>query len=394
MAENKQLQDFIKKLKSGEVYTHGGVFHADDVLSVALINRVCDKYGIDHPHVNRIFNQQQAQELAENNVVFDIGMGEYDHHQKDNESRENGVPYAAFGKIWRTVGPDLVGDSAAEKIDRTFVQAIDATDNGREPNLFSITISTLNPNWDSPEKPDDAFAKAVAYASTAFEATIESVLATERAEAIVQEAADKMQDGIMVLDQFCPWMDYVQNNVPETNFVVWPSNRGGYNIQTVPKLGERQGKIVFPEEWLGNTDEARGMTFCHPGNFLAAFNTEEQAIQAGLDATEAHIKAHTIEIDKDMIEFFTKDIKGDTSELGDYDIDNKSLAQIAGIINIGIDKGQLPEDAWDKFWNDCPNSEEVNVIYESNTYISDEDIVIEDPDKDEKSLWDDDDSNY
>ena len=33
-------------------------------------------------------------------IVFDIGRGEFDHHQKDSRIRENGVPYAAFGLLW------------------------------------------------------------------------------------------------------------------------------------------------------------------------------------------------------------------------------------------------------------------------------------------------------
>lgn len=300
MNTKEKYEEFLEKLKSGNVYTHGGVFHADDVFSAALINKVCDHENIPRPNVNRIFSQDQAKELETNNIVFDIGLGEYDHHQVDNEVRENGVPYASFGKLWRTVGAELVGEKSMENIDRTFVQAIDNTDNGVEPNMLSHAIGGLNPTWDSNEKLDDAFANAVEFASIAFEATIENELAKTRAESIIKSSLDKMQDNILVLDKFCPWMDYVQNNAPEVNFVVFESIRGGYNIQTVPNLGEKQGKILFPEEWLGSTNEETGMTFCHPNNFLASFKTKEQAIQAGLEATAIHLKSHTTELDEEL----------------------------------------------------------------------------------------------
>lgn len=284
----EKFDEFLKKLKTGEIYTHGGVFHADDVMSVAVINQVCDKYRLPRPHVNRIFDQEQAKELAKDNIVFDIGLGEYDHHQKDNEVRENGIPYAALGKIWRTVGEALVGEKIAKRIDETFIQVFDKTDNGLEPNMLSTVISMSNPNWDSDETPDDAFYKAVDLANTILSTTIESELSKERAEVIVQNAANEMEDGIIVLEKFVPWLDYVQHNVPNANFIVFPSKRGGYNVQTVPELGEKQGKILFPEKWLGATDESLGMTFCHPGNFLASFETRKQAVTAAKIATDEY----------------------------------------------------------------------------------------------------------
>ena len=32
----------------------------------------------------------------------------FDHHQEPRESRPNGVPYAAFGLLWRGLGAQLV----------------------------------------------------------------------------------------------------------------------------------------------------------------------------------------------------------------------------------------------------------------------------------------------
>lgn len=290
---NKKFEEFIEKLKTGEIYTHGGTFHADDVMSVAVINQVCDKYGLPRPRVNRISDLEQAKELAKDNIVFDIGLGEYDHHQKDNEVRENGVPYAALGKIWRTVGEFLVGENVAKRMDNNFIQVFDKADNGLEPNTLSTVISMSNPNWDSDETPDEAFAKAVDLASTILVTTIESELSKERAETIIRNAVDKMKDGVIVLEKFVPWLDYVQNNVPDANFVVFPSNRGGYNVQTVPEPGERQGKILFPDKWLGMPVKSLGMTFCHPGNFLASFETQEQAVAAAKIATDEYVSSRS-----------------------------------------------------------------------------------------------------
>ena len=46
-------------------------------------------------------------------IVYDIGRGEVDHHQKDSRIRENDVPYAAFGLLWEAVGADILGEELA-----------------------------------------------------------------------------------------------------------------------------------------------------------------------------------------------------------------------------------------------------------------------------------------
>ena len=283
--EIMEMNDFLEKLKKGEVYTHGTKFHADDVFSTVLINKVADKYDIKRPHVNRIIDAKWAGELSNDYIVYDIGFGKFDHHQKDNEIRENGIPYAAFGKLWRAVGADLVGEHAACRIEQSFVQNIDYTDNTGEPNMLSTIINDFNPNWDDDASFDERFNDAVNYAATAFDLTLSHILSEERAINVVKESPVK--EGILILPRYVPWANYVTNNMPEVNFVVFPSDRGGYTLRTVSNPGETTGKILFPEEWLGTVDEEKGRTFCHPGNFLAVFNTKEQAIDAGIEATLA-----------------------------------------------------------------------------------------------------------
>ena len=54
-------------------FTHGGKFHADDVFSAALLL-----------HFNPQLTIQRGNRVPEDfdGIVFDIGRGEYDHHQK------------------------------------------------------------------------------------------------------------------------------------------------------------------------------------------------------------------------------------------------------------------------------------------------------------------------
>lgn len=97
------------------VYTHAGKFHADDVFSTALLRLL-------RPELKVI----RTAALPENfeGFAFDIGWGAYDHHQKDAPVRENGVPYAAFGLLWKNLGEQLVGEEW-QRFDEHFIQPLD-----------------------------------------------------------------------------------------------------------------------------------------------------------------------------------------------------------------------------------------------------------------------------
>lgn len=48
-------------------------------------------------------------------IMYDIGGGCFDHHQKDRRIRENRIPYAAFGLLWEKFGECLLcGENAYE----------------------------------------------------------------------------------------------------------------------------------------------------------------------------------------------------------------------------------------------------------------------------------------
>ena len=73
--------------KDAKAFTHGGKFHADDIFSSALLLYL-------NPEIQITRGNQVPEEY--DGIVFDIGRGAYDHHQKDSRVRENGIPYADF----------------------------------------------------------------------------------------------------------------------------------------------------------------------------------------------------------------------------------------------------------------------------------------------------------
>lgn len=67
-------------------FIHNGIFHADDVFCAAFLRVLC-------PEIRII--RGSCVPMDYDGIVFDFGMGEFDHHQRENECRPDGTPYAA-----------------------------------------------------------------------------------------------------------------------------------------------------------------------------------------------------------------------------------------------------------------------------------------------------------
>ena len=280
---------------TGNLITHAGIFHADDVMAAAILDKALG--GINF--ISRVFSIPE--DIRPNAVIFDIGGGKFDHHQKGgNGCRENGIPYAAAGLIWKEYGPAIVADSMAPEfvwnyIDEHLIQGIDAIDNGVGENpdklmTLSAAISGFNPTWDSDINADEVFIKATEFATAILNNALATAISIAKAEAIVEDAIEKSEEGIMILEQYAPWDTYVFNSnnqkAKDILFVVFPSNRGGYMWQCVPdQLGSFGQRKTVPETWKGLRDkelqEATGVAdavFCHQAGFCGSAESLEGAI--------------------------------------------------------------------------------------------------------------------
>ena len=228
---------------------------------------------------------QQAYRNSRDGIVYDIGVGMFDHHQEPREYRANGVPYAAFGLLWRVLGPGLVGERQARLIDENFIQPLDLNDNTGEQNSLCDAIGFFNPVWDSKEDQDSCFFKAVAVAKQILENQIDSANAVNRADEKVQQAYRSSRDGIVVLPCYLPW----KNGLYKTDalFVVYPSQRGGWSAQCVTDHKTKKSKLPFPQSWAGQPQEVieqksgiPGISFCHASRFLITAKDKETALAA------------------------------------------------------------------------------------------------------------------
>ena len=228
-------------------------------------------------------------------IVFDIGRGRYDHHQKDSRVRENGVPYAAFGLLWEALGKEILGEELAEKLDESFIQPLDINDNTGEKNELATLIGNFNPPWDAKGGSDEAFFQAVSVAGMILENKFERYRGNARADQRVEQVLEEHnpKDRILVLPEFIP----CQKALAETEiaFVIFPSNRGGYCIQPQKREYSMNYKCSFPSQWLGLEGEElvketglSSAVFCHKGGFLMTVGELEDAKAACKKALEVY----------------------------------------------------------------------------------------------------------
>lgn len=282
-----QLLNEIRK-KDAKAFTHGGKFHADDVFSAALLLYL-------NPELQISRGNQVPEDF--DGIVFDIGRGAYDHHQKDSRIRENGVPYAAFGLLWEALGAEILGEELALSFDETFVQPLDNNDNTGEKNELASLIGNFNPAWDAEGGTDEAFFQAVSVAGMILENKFERCRGNERADRRVEEILAEQERAIkageipaenrqiLILPEFVPCQKHLSET--EIAFVIFPSNRGGYCIQPQKREYSLNYKCSFPSAWLGLENEEleaasgiAGAVFCHKGGFLMTTETLEEAVQA------------------------------------------------------------------------------------------------------------------
>ena len=255
-----------------ELITHSGTFHADDVLCAALARKIFGSV-----EITRTFNVPEN--LDGDVIVVDIGGGKYDHHQLDAAVRRDGKKRAACGLLfedyWDEIFPTI---ESAVAFERDFIIPIEDQDNGVSQNPLSMAISAFNPEWDSKKNADDCFLEAVDFMSIILEKQIARAISKARAVSLVEEAYEASGDKrLVVLPKFAPWQGVLVEK--ETIYVVFPALRGGYNLRAVPVIEEGfVMKQPLPESWL--QEKPTGCTFVHANRFIAAFNTEEAAIEA------------------------------------------------------------------------------------------------------------------
>ncbi len=262
--------DEVKTCK--KALTHGSKFHSDDVFSAAFLQLI-------NPEMEIIRSNVVPDDFS--GIVFDIGMGRFDHHMKDNEKRPNGIPYASFGKLWKYYAPELYDEQIVTNVEKKLIEDLDLSDNTGSYNALAFAISLFNPLKDE-SSADQEFKEAVKFAKIILKNIIsreeQHLKDTELVKKYYSEAPDKR---IIILDEYL----YTEDFLPATEaiYVIYPSNRGGYAAKGVPiSAGTVKLKKPFPISWVEKLPPY--LSFCHTSRFLIKANTLNEAIHACKEA--------------------------------------------------------------------------------------------------------------
>lgn len=282
------------------IVTHSSGFHTDDVFAVATLSLVLEKEGKEFTITRSrdVAVAEAADYLVDFGWINNPETNRFDHHQPGKAGeRSNGIPYASFGLVWKKFGSGLCGSQAvADKIDKNFVQPIDALDNGVtitkslidgvSPFSVGSIVHLFYPTWKEEDANiDDIFLEVVTYAKFLLQRLIKFTSDEVEAEKFIIDAYNNSTDKrvVVVESNRFPWNE-VLSRFPEPLFAIYKSLSGdGWNIKGIT---DDYTSFVYrkylPESWAGKVNEELesvtgviGARFCHNHRFVAAANTKE-----------------------------------------------------------------------------------------------------------------------
>jgi uncharacterized UPF0160 family protein len=289
-----------------KIVTHNDRFHADDVCAMAIL-RI--HFG---DAITEVIRTRDEEIIKSADLVFDVGniydpaRNRFDHHQSEGAgTRENGVPYAAFGLVWKKFGIEICGSQeVADLIDKKIVQMIDASDNGyslytyAQEHVHEYVLDTIcgafGATWKEEDNYDEAFFEVVGIFEKILRREIKITQDKFEAFPLVQKTYQESEDKrLLVLDEYYPWHDALKG-ADELLFVISPSkDKKLWRINAIQEE-KFKNKKDLPLMWRGLRDieleqasGVRGAIFCHRTGFMAAANSKESAIKLAKIALES-----------------------------------------------------------------------------------------------------------
>lgn len=291
MEENKNM---IK------IATHNSSFHTDDIFACATLLLI-------YPNAEVIRSREKTI-LDTADIVFDVGevydpkLNRFDHHQSGGAGkRENGIPFASFGLVWKEFGEKICNDKEiVKKIDIRLCQPVDAVDNAVEighylfEEIHPYTITDFFGSYKKITEPTDKeqyqiFMELVGIAKDLIVREIKNakiILKLQKEVLEIYNTTDSKE--IIILDKKIErgiWRP-VLANLPEPIYVVYPSHSGDWHVEAVPQSTHSfESRKRFPLSWAGKSgSELANLTgvedsiFSHNSGFMTIVKNKESAI--------------------------------------------------------------------------------------------------------------------
>lgn len=284
---------------SKKIITHSGNFHADEVFASAILS-------LFYKGAIEIIRSREPEVWKTGDIMVDVGgvynelLDCFDHHQEGGAgARDNGIPYASCGLVWKKLGEQLTGSAyAAAEIDERLIQPIDAGDNGISlynrngeviPYLIHDAIAAFRSGWKEFRSSDEGFFEVLEIAKKILSREIVLASEEEEGERLSEEAYARAEDKrLIILEGHYPWHTVLKNH-PEPIFVVKPDrdNKGKWKVEAIrDDTHSFKNRKDLPFLWAGKKDaefaSVSGVLdaiFCHNKLFVAVAGSKEGAIK-------------------------------------------------------------------------------------------------------------------
>lgn len=239
-----------KQYNKANFVTHSGTFHVDDVISTIFLSKIFEE--IILIRVPSMDNRN-----PNNKLVFDIGLGEFDHHQKNrNGKRENGIYYSSIGLLWKKYGKKYLKkiktkniDKVYEYMDKELIQYIDATDNMQteylKNKILPDFVKLCNPEWNENITEEEGFIRALKLTDEFWDIYIKHALAEVEAIEIIVKKANETNENYAIFDKELPYrkaIDMLENK--NIKYLIFKSKRECYDIRIIDKEKEFKKEII------------------------------------------------------------------------------------------------------------------------------------------------------
>lgn len=279
------------------IATHNGIFHADDVMALAILARIFPNHSLVRGRDPETI--RHADIVVDVGGIYNEGSMRFDHHQREGAGeRPNGVSYSSCGLVWKRFGAEICANQFPESaesteelfnmIDKGIISSIDIIDCQGMKSLgipentpfFSLSHVLSGFNGSSPFQ-DEAFRRACLYAHEILHNEIKRCVEVIRGQSHLKDCMETCKGGkVLILESFVPgWAQ--SGKVKKAGFtrVIFPDLSGAWCCQVVPDTS------LLPEVWKGLEGEELskvtnipGSTFCHKGRFIAGHSTRYGAL--------------------------------------------------------------------------------------------------------------------
>lgn len=258
--------------------THDGVFHADEVLSIALLKAV----GLLNLKVIRT---RDPRTIADAAIVTDVGgiynleTLRFDHHQFEKDDENYGLSSA--GLVWKYL-KETKGLEDYYTVDK-LVKEVDDHDTGakkQEQFHFCGIISSYNATNPTDEEQETQFQKAVDFAIDLINNLMASAEVNKHRKEIAANTEIAVHNGIRmaILPKGSEW-------APKTNFIGkadllldFDSAQNCWTVSTVPLSYDN-----YETTYKLQPTDLKCMKFVHTAGFIGKFEESDGSITCKVD---------------------------------------------------------------------------------------------------------------